>query len=238
MASSSVERQVADIVTEYLPAVGASLAAIATLVGIAAAIDQLTLPARLRRLEAWSRAAHESETDDERKSALRMIRSVATARLVGAAYVPVMYFIEAVLWTGLAPLSVAAAFAASSPWSERLGAASFTLIVLALVLRRAIRLYLERQRIAREYFDGQAVKPPGLDLLHQMEGGTRREFVLALVFAVTITAASAGLGEMLSGNKSIWPFAVIGAAALIGWSPFRFVRAQSVTAHLRATPLA
>lgn len=224
--------------TEYLPVIGASLAALATLVGIVAAIDQLTLPARLRRLEAWSRAAHESETDDERKSALHMIRSVATARLVGAAYVPVIYFIEAVFWTGFAPVGVVAAFATSSPWSERLGAAAFTVSVLALVLRRAVRLYLERQRVAREYFAGQAVKPPGLDLLHQMEGGTRREFVHALVFAVTITAASASLGEMLSGNKSLWPFAVTGAAALIGWSPFRFLRAQSVTAHLRAAPLA
>lgn len=225
-------------VTEHLPFIGASLAAIATLVGIFTAVDQLTLSARLRRLEAWARAAEQGETDDARKAALREIQSVATARLVGAAYVPAVYFLEFILWALLAPVLTVTQFAKSSPWGERLSSAGFTTVVLALVLRRAVRLYLERQRVAREYLDGQAIKPPGLDILHQMEGGTRREFRYAVLFAVVVTTASVCVGMLLSGNTSVWPFAVLVAVTLLGWSPFRYLRAQSVTARLRTKPVA
>lgn len=177
-----------------LTEIGTVVGLIAASVGALVAVEQLTLPARLRRLEAWARAAAESEESDARKAVLGRIRSNATARLVAGHHVPAVYLIEGVGWTVLGFIYIYQAMRArdaQSAWAMAL----FVWVALSTAARRSLRAYLERQRIAHEFAAGvDDIDPPGLDMLSLMEGGRRREFVAALAYGFLVCALAVSLG--------------------------------------------
>lgn len=177
-----------------LTAIGTVVGLIAASVGALVAVEQLTLPARLRRLEAWARAAAEGEENDARKAVLGRIRSNATARLVSGHHVPAAYLIEGVVWTVMGFTFIYQAMTVRGAPSVWVAAISVW-IPLSIGARRSLRAYLERQRIAREFAAGvDKIDPPGLDILSLMEGGTRREFVAALAYGFFVCALAVSLG--------------------------------------------
>jgi hypothetical protein len=99
-------------------------------------------------------------------------------------------------------------------------------VTLALATRRGVRLYLERQRVAREYLSGAKITPPHIDILHLMEGGTRAEFVVGVLVSAGATLAAAGVGTVVRGPG--WGIAFVVCGLLIAWSPAEWLRARAV----------
>lgn len=202
--------------------IGASVAALV-------AVEQLTLPARLRRLEAWARTAAESEDDDARKAVLVRIRSNATARLVAGHHVPAAYLVEGVFWTALGLLILQQSIREpehASPWIL----VPFVFVSVATAVRRSIRVYRERQRIAREFAAGMdEIKPPALDMLNQMEGGTRVEFVAALGYALAVCILGTSFGVLQHDNGQGWGVAglMLGCGGLFAF--FLWVRTKGLS---------
>lgn len=182
--------------------VGAAIAVVATSVGTVVAVDQLTLPSRLRRLEGWARESLKHDSQGPRAEILKHIRARTTARLVGGIYAPGHHFIEAAVWSVLGPSLVVISITRDETWHERavLVVVAFTSVLLSA--RRAIRVYLERQRIIKEYLAGaEPIEPPRLSLVAQMEGGTRTEFGLAALIAGGFCTIAGAIGWFLSGYR-------------------------------------
>jgi type II secretory pathway component PulJ len=75
-------------VQSLLTTIGAVVALVAASVGVMAAIEQLTLRARLRRTAELAQALSAQENDSERQTVLRSIHDVAVARLVSGWLLP------------------------------------------------------------------------------------------------------------------------------------------------------
>ena len=104
------------------------------------------------------------------------------------------------MWTVLAPLSLI--LSARNGDSSGVGAVAFGVVTLALVFRRAIRLYAERERVAHQFEAGGIdVEPVRVDIMEQMEGGTRREFSLGIISAVAVMATGALAAWGLVGGR-------------------------------------
>ena len=189
--------------------VGALTAAVASLVGGAVALNQFTLPTRLRRLEQWAREASDGLPSGPRTETLAAIRLWAAARLVGGTYVPARYFAEAALWIGLGP-ALAALFVTSGESRWLLLTFPFAVAVPA---RRGIRVFLERQRIVRQFLAGEDLDPPRLKMIDQMEGGYRREFGFAILIAAGVCLIGGAAGWLMEGESDGW-FLVPGIAGL------------------------
>jgi hypothetical protein len=214
---------------QTLTIIGAVVALVATSVGVMAAIEQLTLRARLRRTAELAQALSGHENDPERQTVLRSIHDVAVARLVSGWLLPWWRFSELAVSFLAGPVPVGWTIAANG-WSGLsliVTVASF--IYLALASRRGVRLYLERQRVAREYLSGAKITPPHIDILHLMEGGTRAEFVVGLLVSAGTTLAAAGVGTLVhSGPNSEWGIAFVVCGLIIAWSPSNWLRARAV----------
>jgi hypothetical protein len=91
--------------------IGAVIALVATSVGVIAAIEQLTLRARLRRTADLAQVLSGHENDPERQTALRSIHDVAVARLVSGWLLPWWRFSEFAFLAG--PVLVGSIIAAS-----------------------------------------------------------------------------------------------------------------------------
>lgn len=199
-------------------------AVVASLVGVAVALDQLTQRSRMRRIATWSSELAEAEHNENRLAALNSIRRWAAAWAVATVLVPARYYAEVTVWSMAVPVMLA--------WRvDSVGIGYLVLIgcgVLWPTLRRGIRVHLERYRVAAEYAAGVPVEPPSLAILYQMEGGTRREFLWAGLLAVGITLGSLSTGQLARDpSNGWWALGVVGGVGLaaIGLS---FVR--------RATP--
>ena len=149
------------LVDELLKLVGTAVAVVASLGAVAVVLDQFTLRARLRRTEAWAVAMLGHDTAGPRRDALADVRLDSTARVVAGIMMPLRFFWEAAIWTAAAPFLV---LGACRDAGESFGGVAAVMLVsftgLWLSSRRAIRLYLERCRIASEYRRGVAVSGP------------------------------------------------------------------------------
>ncbi|PVU83821.1 hypothetical protein DDP54_13415 [Cellulomonas sp. WB94] len=74
---------------------------------------------------------------------------------------------------------------------------------------RGIRVHRERHRIASEYFRGTPVPDPDLDLLHQMDGGSRAEFGWSMLIAAGVIAVSVGSRSMFHQEATIQSLVVV-----------------------------
>lgn len=222
-----------DRIPDWVPSVGALVPALVGLVGLIAAASQLTLAARLRRLETWARSAGESETG-RRAESLKQIERVAVARLVATTYVPSYHFLYAIV----VPLGVAQWVFTAVSDHESVRSQLWTVVTASVVsvmfVRQGIRVYLERERIGREYLHGLEVAPARLGILDRMEGGTRREFTLAVLLSVSIELmAWAAALLAATGPDRFWMVAVLVVAAVVPGQVFDELRRASVMAELR-----
>jgi hypothetical protein len=137
------------------------------------------------------------------------------------------------LWAVAAPAAVIGVLQDDSVSS---GSAAFfvsiAFVALTLSTRRAIRLYLERCRVASEYRRGLAVVEPRRGLLEMTEGGLRAEFALAAVFSLGACALGFGVGLALSGNRvDNWPLGVMLAGGCMAYAALDLVRMRARKRH-------
>jgi hypothetical protein len=208
---------------------GAVVALVAASVGVIAAIEQLTLRARLRRTAELAQALSGHEDDPERRTVLRSIHDVAVARLVSGWLLPSWQFSEFAVWVVIGPVALAWSLARFGLTSTTATSAIICFVIIAIPARRFVRLFLERQRVAREYLAGQTVTPPQSDMLHQMEGGTLAEFGVGLVIATSLSVTATGVGTLLHLGVSApgWALLVI-CGLLVGVWPVTWLRARAV----------
>lgn len=192
---------------DLLTAIAPAAAAAASLAAIAVAIEQFTQRSRMRRIAEWTKLLANDETNTNRVAALAQIRAWAAGRVVATVMVPGRLFAEAALWLGVVPYMIIAQARSSSLAALALLGA----VTLWLVFRRAIRVYLERYRIASEYFRGADVEPMEMTILFAMEGGTRAEFAWAALLSIGVTGTALGVALLIRSPTAPW-----GALAIVG----------------------
>lgn len=187
---------------DLLKIAGAAVAVVASLAAVALAVEQLTLRSRLRKTETWATAQLETEESAERIAVLKRLQLEATARIVAGLDVPVRLFADGALTAVGVTVAIAAMMQDDEVGTRSLvSLVGVALLGLVLSARRAVRVYLERCRIASAYARSLAVTPARLGLLDLMEGGTRIEFAYAAAVAAFLGSFSVGLGLALSGRS-------------------------------------
>lgn len=212
---------------------GPIVAVLVALVGLAAAIEQITLGARLRRLEAWAAKAIEQESGEERLAGLRTIRRVAVARLVAATFVPGYHLVATCTWAAIPPALMVARVASDPEWTSGGSAALGSFVLSVIFFRQAIRVFLERQRIASDYVADRRVGPARLGIMDRMEGGTRREFRYAIAIAAGINALGLGVTLVVAGDQGLWAALLAIAGLVVAQRVIEDLQAHSVTTELR-----
>jgi hypothetical protein len=213
-----------------LTVVGAVVAVVAGLVGVIATIEQLTLRARLRRTAELAKTLSSSENHPERKAVLTSIHDVAVARLVSGWLLPWWWFAEFAVWIVIGPGATATSVGRFGWGAGSAASIVACIVVTAIAGRRFVRLYLERQRVARESLGRQKVAPPRTELVHQMEDGTRTEFVMGLLISAGLTLTGTGVG-ILAHEKSFapwWAGVLVLAGVLLAAVPVPWLRTRTV----------
>jgi hypothetical protein len=190
-------RAMLDALLTVIPAL---VAVVASVVGVLVAIDQLTQRARMRRITEWSKELAEEEKNPDRSEVLLRVKTWATGYVLATVLVPARLFLEAAIYCLVVPAMVI--WTASNWTSLSLSVVFAGLATLWVALRRAIRSYLERYRIAAEYFRDGKVVAPRLTILYQMEGGTRPEFLWSALLAGGIVVAGVGTGLLLGDDPN------------------------------------
>lgn len=206
---------------EALDWLSRSLAVLVSLVGLVVAVNQLALPTILRNREKWLRTTLDAETSEVRRALLTSLLDKTTARLIGGLLVPARYYFEAVIWLFVSPFQVYL-WTRTSPtlWGVAF-AVMISVLALSSPIRRAIRLLAERFRVVHEYESGTSeVRRPKTGILAQMEGGTRKEFTLAALMALSINLFGAGISllfvDLIGWAIGIGFIGVAGAVLLTG----------------------
>jgi hypothetical protein len=206
------------LMENLLNTLGAVLAILVSLVGIVVALDQLTARARLRRTAEWSSELIKDEENSHRVELLRHIHTRAVAGLVANTLVPARYFLEGMVWILLAPSIVISTVRSEAPDMGIIFVCFIAATSIYLPLRRGIRCYAERIRIQQTYYSGKTpLLSPRLDMLGQMEGGTRREFSLAVLLSLGLILVSLALAWLTVGSlgASTWALGFLGLGLLI-----------------------
>jgi hypothetical protein len=158
-------------VQSVLTIIGAVVALAATSVGVIAAIEQLTVRARLRRTAELAQALSGHENDPERQTVLRSVHDVAVARLVSGWLLPWWRFSEFMIALVVLPVVVGGTMAVNGWIGPSWIVVATCFVFLTIATRRGIRLYLERQRVASEYLSGAKITPPRIGVWIMVGGG-------------------------------------------------------------------
>lgn len=215
--------------SDFLTVFGAVVAAGTALIGIFAGLSQFTGTSGARRTAEWTTDALDKEQDPARRLVLERLKLRALGHLVAARYVPWWRLYEVALQALFTPVFIALNL---SLWSVLAA-----WVNLSAAVRRAIRIYSERLRVARQFVKGgRDVEPVRVDLLNQMEGGTRTEFTLGYLAAAAYigTAALAALALRQHGAPpSRWLWTILGICVCLGfvWK----IRAYAASWAERAT---
>ncbi|QTE31092.1 hypothetical protein [Pengzhenrongella sicca] len=209
-------------------------AVIASVFGVLIGLDQLTQRARMRRIAEWSRELADDEADAGRLDALAQVHAWAASQMVASVMVPARFYLEAAVWAVAAPFVIVASYGDLSTWVLGLLAVG----AIWSPMRRAIRAYLERYRIASEYFRGGKMTSPNLSMLHLMEGGTRAEFLWAVLIALGLVGLSVSAGALVAKDENSWPLYVALGSVGAAWLAVDAVRARTprLLYVSRATP--
>jgi hypothetical protein len=216
-------------VQSVLTTIGAVVALVTASVGVIAAIQQLTLRARLRRTAELAQALSGHEDDPERQTVLRSIQDVAIARLVSGWLLPWWRFSEFTVSLVTGPVLVVWTMAVTG-WNEvslSLALAAFAL--LTITTRRAVRLYLERQRVAREYLSGAKMTPPRIGFSQMAEGRIGAEYAVGASFSAGVILTAAGIGTLVYGGPHAgWGLLFLAIGPQIGGVSSSWLRVRTV----------
>ena len=205
------------------------MAAGSATLGLLVGLGQLSGAAQARRTIEWTSTALSIEKDAARQTVLQRLKLRAQGYLIAAQYVPWWRFSEAIAWTLLAPALVILGAHRSGEITSLIGILSLGVVTLTAVARRAIRLYSERMRVSHQFaFGGADVEPVQVDILAQMEGGTRPEFALGLACAITVMGTAGLLAwALVEGRGSTaWIWVFVGGFSC--WSAFQLVHGYAM----------
>ncbi|MGX1596869.1 hypothetical protein ACWIDS_07345 [Dietzia maris] len=223
---------------DFLTVLGAVLAAGTALLGLTVGISQLSVPSRARKVVEWTSSALERENDTSRKVVLQALKLRAQGSLISSQLVPGRLFGESIAWSLLAPTAIVIVSNRSD--GQPVWTYIFTTsIVMTLVFRRAIRLYAERQRVRYQFAEGTfSIKSVRVDILEQMEGGTRVEFALGFICAVSLVGTGGFLAKaIIEGREgTMWFWAGLGVFAC--WCCAKIVHAHALKLALQPPPQA
>lgn len=194
--------------------VGRILAVVVSGISLVITVSQFTRPAVLRRREKWLRDAIESESDPQRLAYLEPHLIRVTARIVGVLEVSGWRFVSLSAQMLIGPAQILIWRLGEPDIEGAVSVLLFSLVIVATAIRRGIRLLAERARVTFAYENGLEVKPARVGLLDTMEGGTRLEFVLAIMFSLGITALSIGAAVIYLGNL-VLGFVMLGLGATL-----------------------
>ncbi|MEZ5253653.1 MAG: hypothetical protein R2689_13795 [Microthrixaceae bacterium] len=213
----------------FLTVLGAILASATAGIAVITGIGQLAGPGRTRRAVEWLSAAVAEETDEARREALEFLKARRQGSLLAAQYIPWWRFTNTAFWVLLSPALIATATSANE------GAGGYTLRIAAgtanlwMAFRRAIRLHSERVRIARHFaLGGVRFVEPSIDILNQMEGGTKKEFYLAAATAVSVMSTATAAAFVLTNPESFRTIAWFGISAYATFSSIQTVHHYAV----------
>ncbi|NLS08644.1 hypothetical protein HGQ17_01210 [Nesterenkonia sp. MY13] len=180
------------------------LAALAALLGALLTLNQLTRSAILRRREEWLRSALSAEGNPNRQQLLRELLDRTTAYLVAGILFPRRYYFIAIAWLVAAPAqAVMWTHNDREGWSL-LWSALLAMLCISMPIRQVIRVLSERERFLHDYLQAAGeIRKPRTDILAAMEGGTRKEFLLAYLAGASVAVAAVGLSLFLSGSSSL-----------------------------------
>ena len=204
--------------TENLTSVTTALTG---LVAAITAVTQLSSRHRMMHTATWAKEQI-SESTGERRTYLTLLMRWAQSEVAASTMVPSTVFLEPLLTASIAFLTPI--------FGKGPGIIQFfsTSSLLALLFRRSIRLYLERRRCARYYYLNKPVHPVHIGILSQMEGGTRREFLWAICFALELASISTSFSYYYHyGNKVALLFT--GTIGICTW--ITLILLQSVDRH-------
>ncbi|MBO0609874.1 hypothetical protein [Myceligenerans salitolerans] len=196
-------------VEDLVATVGGVLAGLASLVAVVVAIDQFTLRARMRRIVTWTTELLDMEKNRNRRSTLEAIRDRAAGSLVASTLVPIRHIAEGAVWLGGGAVVIVLQVTRREDMGSVLASAAVVLVAAQQGVRRAVRMYVERERIRAEYVKHAKVVPPRTDMLAKMEGGTRSEFGWAALFVAALMAVAAGVAWVLADTDNLWPLLVV-----------------------------
>ncbi|WP_144033405.1 hypothetical protein [Actinomyces oris] len=183
--------------------------ALTGLIAAAVAATQLSYRHRMMRTATWAQEQAPSATG-ERKQHLENMQRWAQSEVVAATMIPAKVFVEPLFTAMLVLLTPVLHDPPLYPF------ALTAFLVQALQYRRTIRLYLERQRCAVDYYEGRTVQPAHIGLLFQMEGGTRKEFLWASIVSAELTAVSLLLVRYIHHeHKTMLPLAIVVCVGVI-----------------------
>lgn len=224
-----------DFVKELVPTVATALAALASLVGVAVAVDQFTLRARMRRVVAWTNELLDVEEDVHRRGALVRIRDLAAASMVASVLVPARHVAEGLVWLMVGGYVVVQGFVLHQGVGDALATLVAAYFASIFGIVRAVRMYVERERVKAEYLDAVDVVPPRTDMLAKAEGGTRAEFGWAALLLAGVLGVTSGIGWLFSGERTFWPVGVVIVAISVLSSAVTGVRSLGRRARLVPT---
>lgn len=213
-----------------LSVLGPALAAMASVLGIVLAVEQLTVASRLRRTARLARELAEPESDEERRKVLQSVHEVAVARLVAGWLVPGWQFIPALVFALSGPAVVGIGVAVDTLNLDISGfsVATAGFVLCAFGARTCIGLIVVRQRAAREYLSG-STSTLTRSVLIEPRGGTKLDLLGACIGLGGVVLAT-GIGGLLHDpeNVKLWHVVAIGLgpglaapaiAILHSWAP-------------------
>lgn len=212
---------------DVLKAVAAGFAAVATLVGIFGALEGLTVRARLRRRSLVADELAKMDPSPRRREALHEVRDVGLARLLAAWHIPTWRFVQPVATVIVMPTFLAFFVYISDEKREAAVFACLSLVLLTIQSRRLVRLVTERQRISLAFARREAIQPARLSLGDDIEY-PRREWVLAIMAAAGLVAASIGAGLLVRGTSDANGLGLLFVGSMVAWTPVDNLRNGSL----------
>ncbi len=169
-----------------------------------------------------------AETNDERRSSLTAMLTDTTAQLVAGVKVPGWRFVGLALWMLLGPFQAFVTARNDPSVGNVVATIAVSLVLTATPIRMGIRLLAERYRVAYEFSQGIKPTPARLGTLNLSEGGTRLEFLQALLLSVAINLLAVAVAFVVIGQQTAG--LATGVVAVVGL----LVVAGSVNRYARA----
>lgn len=191
--------------SDFLTLFASVIAAAAALLAVLAGLAQFTGAARARRTIDWSSTALANEVSGSQKVVLTTVRSQAYAQLIGTHYVSVWRFLGSMIIAPAMAIIILRVPARNSSYVGAYGTNVLAYLVCWVILlgavRKAIRLYCERQRVIYAYqHDPGSILPVITGISRQMKAGHRREFDLAIFASAMFLIAAAAAALVLLGE--------------------------------------
>lgn len=193
--------------------VSALISSLATLLIFLA---QLTEQGRLKRREQWLKLTLDSEHNSHRREILEEQLQQSRGKVIANLLVPSRKFYGFLFLLFVGPATVVKILLDQSDPTQIFVMVMGYLTFIFWGSRQAIRIYCEKVKVQVTYQAGmKTIKHPDFGILNRMEGGTRREFLFALLIAAEIIGIAYGVALMIKNEPTFGlPLLILGVISL------------------------